>query len=167
MRDAFSSCDDELARLSVLRSRTPSPALMLVGRGRERIQSPLLGSTAEAAAEFDAFLLTHVDSSASQLFMMPDGVYDVPEFQVEFQRATDRVEAVGESLNMPPGSIESRPGGGLTVALSDNGASWKTNCARTLDGAIMDTYCAEDAGDMAVGDQGATLESHGSYVYVQ
>ena len=67
-------------------------------------------------------------------------------------------------LALPPGTLESNDG--CVPALSDNGASFTTSCAKTLDGAILESYNASDAGDLSVGDEGASLESKGSYLYV-
>ena len=64
----------------------------------------------------------------------------------------------------PPCTLASNSG--CVPALSDNGASFTTSCAKTLDGAILESYNASDAGDLNVGDEGASLESKGSYLYV-
>ena len=50
-------------------------------------------------------------------------------------------------------------------ALSDNGASVGSGCAKTTDGALPGTYKASDAGQLGVGDEGGQLNSEGSYLY--
>ena len=54
----------------------------------------------------------------------------------------------------------------LIPALSDNGASLKAGCSRTLHGALLDSLKIEDAGSMKVGDANAQLVSKGSYIYL-
>ena len=53
----------------------------------------------------------------------------------------------------------------LRPALCDNGASKGTSCSRTLEGAIPGTRKLEDAGDISLGSDGASLESLGSYLF--
>ena len=67
-------------------------------------------------------------------------------------------------LALPPGSLATSKN--CVPALSDNGASFKTSCAKTLDGAILESYSKADAGTLSVGDEGARLESKGSYIYI-
>ena len=55
---------------------------------------------------------------------------------------------------------------GCYAGLSDNGASYKSGCARSLRGALLHTLKKEDAGGMAVGDRDAALQSLGSYEYL-
>jgi hypothetical protein len=50
--------------------------------------------------------------------------------------------------------------------LSDNGASLRSSCAKTLDGAVLSTFCGSDSGRLDVGEDGAALVSRGSYVYM-
>ena len=67
-------------------------------------------------------------------------------------------------MALPPGSLTTSKN--CVPALSDNGASFKTSCAKTLDGAILESYSKADAGTLSVGDEGARLESKGSYIYI-
>ena len=54
---------------------------------------------------------------------------------------------------------------GAKPALMDNGASSNTSCAKSLDGAIAGTFRSEDAGEIGLGSDNATLRSEGSYLY--
>ena len=54
---------------------------------------------------------------------------------------------------------------GLKAALMDNGASSNTSCSKSLEGAISGTFKAEDAGEIGLGSDGASLTSNGSYLY--
>ena len=54
---------------------------------------------------------------------------------------------------------------GLKAALMDNGASSNTSCSKSLDGAIPGTFKAEDAGEIGLGSDGASLTSNGSHLY--
>ena len=54
---------------------------------------------------------------------------------------------------------------GLKAALMDNGASSNTSCSKSLDGAISGTFKAEDAGEIGLGSDGASLTSNGSYLF--
>jgi hypothetical protein len=67
-------------------------------------------------------------------------------------------------LALPPGTL--RQGEGCVPALSDNGASFKSSCAKTTQGAVLSTFKAEDAGTLNVGDENGALQSMGSYLYV-
>ena len=62
-------------------------------------------------------------------------------------------------------SMELKDMDGVVPALMDNGASNGTSCSRTLDGAVLGTFCASDAGDIGLGSEGAVLESKGSWLY--
>ena len=64
----------------------------------------------------------------------------------------------------PSGAL--RDNTGCYAGLSDNGASFKSGCARSLRGALLHTLRKEDAGTLAVGDKDAALESLGSYEYL-
>ena len=50
--------------------------------------------------------------------------------------------------------------------LSDNGASLRSSCAKSLDGAILSTFRGSDGGSLDVGEDGVALVSRGSYLYM-
>lgn len=64
----------------------------------------------------------------------------------------------------PPGSL--LDDSVCVPALSDNGASRGSGCVKTLDGAILSTFVAADAGPIAVGNNAASLHCEGSYIYM-
>ena len=67
------------------------------------------------------------------------------------------VLAAAASLGAAPGYVP---------ALSDNGASMKTSCSRSLDGAVLSTHVSDDAGPLAGASQDTSLDSAGSYLYI-
>ena len=58
------------------------------------------------------------------------------------------------------------PDGGTVPGLSDNGASLRSSCAKSLDGAILSTFRGSDGGSLDVGEDGVALVSRGSYLYM-
>ena len=52
------------------------------------------------------------------------------------------------------------------MALSDNGASFRSHCCRTTDGAVLDTFRPPDSSGVGLGSKAGELVSLGSYIYV-
>ena len=52
------------------------------------------------------------------------------------------------------------------MALSDNGASFRSNCCRTTDGAVLSTYRPPETSNVGLGSTTGELTCAGSYIYV-
>ena len=64
----------------------------------------------------------------------------------------------------PPGTVSDDAR--CVPGLCDDGASYNAGCARSVAGAILDTYSADGECRMDVGTSEAGLNAKGSYVYV-
>ena len=81
-----------------------------------------------------------------------------------YESSQQQISAAAGSMLRPPGLL--LDDADYVPALSDNGASRGCGCVRTLDGAILSTFIAADAGYIAVGNNAGGLHSEGSYVYM-
>ena len=94
----------------------------------------------------------------------PSETFGKPVMETMFGIETESLS--NKVLSATPPNMSARSGESWIAALSDNGASLKAGCAKTLDGAVIGTLRKQDAGGLGVGDESMKLECMGSYLYV-
>ena len=103
-------------------------------------------------------------SVVGQMYALPSCTASAPTMKGGIPPPAEHEEGGSVSHTYPPGTLEDDSQ--CVPALSDNGASYETHCSRTLDGALLDTYNPDDAGDLDLGDADSKLRCCGSYEYV-
>ena len=95
-----------------------------------------------------------------------DVLRQLPPQSPEVQAIMDRLgfATVMAIAEFPPGTLQSSDD--CVPALSDNGASYRSSCVKSLRGAVLETFAPEDGGSLAAANEAGGLHVEGSYIFV-